>query len=143
MSSSSWKEFAERGATPGSAAGENPGLPGPASAYPSSGGQEFTVPLTVRMMGGLAGLLAAGTLVLALLLLVVMLVVQLRGAQSDALAATSGPGWLRTGIQLGAAVLAEVLVVVARKQRAQAAQVGLAAAAIAVALTALWWVWWR
>lgn len=143
MSSSSWKEFAERETASESSASAIPGSSGPESGYPAPGGLELAVPLTVRMVGGLAGLLAAGSLVLALVLLAVMLVVQLQGVQTDALGETSGPGWSRTGIQLGAAVLAEVLVLAARKIPARAAQVALAAVAIAVALTALWWVWWR
>ncbi len=93
-----------------------------------------------RFTVGLAGLLAAGTLVLGLALLVAMLVLPAPG--TGAYGGTTGPGWGPVAAHLAVGVVGEVAGAVAGRGP-WAARVTVAAVVVVAVLVVLALCWWR
>lgn len=94
----------------------------------------------VRLLDGLAGLLAAGVLLVGLLLLVAALLAPTLLSTAE-LGPADGPGWGRVIAHLGVGVAGE-LVVRFRRYWPAAGRVGADCAVILAAVVLLWWAWW-
>lgn len=94
----------------------------------------------VRVLDGIAGLLAAGILLLGVLLLASALVAPSLLAAAD-LGAADGPGWDRVALHLGVGVVGE-LVVRFRRRWPTTLRVGADVAVVLAAIAVIGWSWW-